>query len=151
MIEDGAGENKEYNQMFESLVEGADSNEAELKGMIAYALYKRGKKEWSEDFHAKTGARPTKEDQQGYVATWTPSRIAGLVAQAEGILQSFASEIITLNKGDIEKEALRGKFWKDVGIGVVSSFAFTLLLIAIAIVLKTTGINIVAIYQSLGT
>lgn len=136
--------------MFERLVESAETDEAKLRGMIAYALYKRSKKEWSEEFNSTNGKRPEKTDQSTYVSTWTPSRLDGLVAQAEGILQTFATEIISSNRHDIEKEALRGKFWKDVGIGVTASFAFTLLLIAIAIILKTSGINIVAIYQELG-
>lgn len=144
------GGQSEYNQMFERLVESAADDEAKLRGMIAYALYKRSKKEWSEEFNAANSKRPEKSDQNIYVATWTPSRLDGLVAQADGILQTFAAEIISSNRHDIEKEALRGKFWKDVGIGVTASFVFTLLLIAIAIILKTTGINIIAIYQSLG-
>jgi hypothetical protein len=60
------------NRMFEELV----SNDEDLIGLVAYALYKQSKRDWLMAFEAEKGRVPTEEELKSYIiGECTPRRI----------------------------------------------------------------------------
>lgn len=58
---DQAANAPDYNPIFEKLVDGNDDQRNELIGIVAYALYKKAKREWAMDLWNRTGRKPTEE------------------------------------------------------------------------------------------
>ena len=96
-----------FNPIFDKLVNVEQPQVAE---MVAYCLYKIGKREWATDFFAKNGRKPNDEELAAYVATWTPSLIENTRQQATGIVNSFAASVLDENAPKIREDALRGTF-----------------------------------------
>jgi hypothetical protein len=86
---------KDYNDVFERLVDGFDEGEQldeKLVGMLAYALYKECKREFVSSFVRKHGRRPDPSD----VSIWTTG---AQVIQLETLKQAARSKLYTFAYG----------------------------------------------------
>ena len=137
-----------YNPIFESLVEGATDGHQALVGMVAYALYKKSKAEWTQSFRARRGRKPTSDELDEYILTWTTTRLDGLVSQANDTLIAFSNYVVTQEEPRITKRALQGSMFRDVRNSLLANLIYTVLLVALALVLATAGIDVVGIFQA---
>lgn len=143
----GAGAAAEdYNRIFESLVDGPD----DLVGMIAYGRYKWAKREWIQQQRSVAGQTPDATALKAYAEHWTDSQLGSLNETAESALSEFTLNILQSETPRIEAEALKQaqSFWTDVWAGVVGAFAYTLLLIAFAIILRIAGIDLLEVIKN---
>lgn len=139
-----------YNNAFERLVNESDLGVDDITGMVAYALYKREKREWALAIRQQHNRGPTADELQHWEATIGENRIAGLRQQAEGTAFEFANSVIADARPEIEKAAIRGKFVGNVGANLTASLVYTVILIIVAIILKIVGLDPLSIYQNLG-
>lgn len=135
---DQAKDGPEYNPIFEQLVDGNADQHNELVGIVAYALYKRAKREWALDMRDRTGRKPTEEQLSDYIRSWTSSRLEGLKTEAAGILAAFADYVVQEQEPRILKDAVKGRFWRSVGTSMAANFFYTILLILAALFLAYT-------------
>ena len=132
--------------MYERLV---DQGGNEVSGYIAYGLYKHAKREWVRNFEADHGGRsPDGAEQASYVATYTPQIMAALETQANSILAQFASGAVDDARPEILKEALRGSAVKAIGLSLVANGIYTLLLIALVLILRYAGVDLLGIFDT---
>lgn len=139
-----------YNPLFEELVPIGEMESDLLPGMVTYCLYKIAKREWATAFFRANGRKPNEDELDGYIRTWTPSRIAGVRKEADFFVASFSGSVIGDSAPRIREEALRGTFWRSVGISVFAALLYTLLLISVLIVLRFAGIDLLSIFQNAG-
>ena len=135
-----------YNPIFERLVSESGGPNA-LPGLIAYGLYKTAKREWVSDLSAREGRKPTDAELDAYMRTWTASQITTIQERAEQFLAEYASAVIQEEEPRILREAVRGSFWRAILPSVVASFLYTLVLIAIALILARSGIDLLGIFR----
>ncbi|MDX8440076.1 hypothetical protein [Mesorhizobium australafricanum] len=64
---------------------------------------------------------------------------------AAQVLSSYADTVIDAARAGIVTEALKGTFWKSVGTNIFSGALYTLILIAVALILSLAGIDLVGI------
>lgn len=139
-----------YNPIFEKLVARKDSEPESLPGMVAYSLYKIAKREWTTAHINRTGGKPTEQELDAYIATWTPSRLDGLQQQGNGVLASFAQEVIDENQAAIREDALKGTFGRSIRHGVAAAATYTAILLILALGLRVLGIDLLGALQSIG-
>lgn len=142
---------KDYNDVFERLV----SDEADILGHIAYALYKVDKKEWIREKKNRGDCNP---DISEYVAWQTDTRLENYRVRADIIINKFA-ESVANNAIQEERNKLEAEyrlkyeclvekckpqnwfygFWQ----GFAASFALTMILgfILLVVILNNGGIN----------
>jgi hypothetical protein len=137
----------DYNPIFEQLV-GDESLSPETQGLVAYGLYKVAKREWVTEFRRQNGRGPNDDELKAYIATWTPSRMENLLMSAEQTLAEFAKDTIAQEEPRILRRALRGTFWRAVGPTMVGALLYTLILIALAIILARSGIDLIGILKT---
>ena len=134
-----------YNPIYESFVSPDLPASEQLTGMVAYGLYKQAKREWTTTHFGRYGRKPTEAELAAYIDTWTPSMIENLRVQADGVVLAFGGSLVEQNAPAIREEALRGTTLKAVGISILSAFLYTLLLIALLIVLRVAGVDLLSI------
>lgn len=139
----------EYNPIFGQLVPQGELEGDLLPGMVTYSLYKIAKREWATDFFKRNGRKPVEAELNEYIRTWTPTRIAGVRKEAEFFVASFSGSVLEDNAPRIREEALKGTFWRSVGISIFSALLYTLLLIALVIVLRFAGIDLLSLFQTI--
>ncbi len=135
-----------YNPIFERFVpaEQADEN---VPGLIAYGLYKIAKREWAQQIQEREGRQPTPDEQAAYIATWTESRLRGLEQQADSTLAAFGEVVVNAATPGIREDAIRGTSGKSIRLSIAANFIYTLLLIAVALILKWSGIDLIGLLE----
>lgn len=133
-----------YNTLFEQFY---DQDEDQVRGLIAYGLYKIAKREWVQR-SSKGGRSSTQAELEAYHETWTPANIASKQAEADAVLRSYSNAIISQERPRIVEEALRGMFWRTVAVNIVSGFLYTLILIGIVVVLRWSVVDLLSIAQA---
>ncbi|MDO5114588.1 MAG: hypothetical protein Q4D58_00685 [Synergistaceae bacterium] len=148
---------KDYNDVFERLV----SDEADIVGHIAYALYKSEKQEWIKN---KKDKGENNIDLSGFVELQTDKRLEYYRLRADMIINKFAGEVAS-NALQEEHDKLEAEyrlryeslakkcepkgwfygFWQ----GFASSFAITLLLGFILLIIILNNGGILAIGEAL--
>ncbi|MBE7197862.1 MAG: hypothetical protein INR70_08675 [Parafilimonas terrae] len=137
---------RDFNPIFDHFVR-LDAPEGEqLQGLIAYALYKRAKREWA----GERSQKPTDEELTAYVATWTKSQRAALSKQAEQLLDNYASAYVEAAEPYIIARALKGTFWNAVWPGITAAAMYTCLLILAAVILHYTGVDLLELFRKVG-
>lgn len=131
-----------YNPIFERLVDAADNERNAVIGMIAYSIYKISKREWVRNYRAENGHRPDEADMRRFAASQTQVNLEGYKAQAEGLLASYARQILAEEKPRIEKDALRGQFWSAVGASILGTGLFSLALLCLVLIAAHYGVPI---------
>lgn len=139
-----AGSRRSFSPIFE-LLAGRPHNGGELIGLIAYALYKREKREWATALSARLKRAPTEAELAEYVATCTPSRLASYRAEAGAVLGAYTSVVIAREETRILRDALRGSFWPSVVRSAFGAALYSLALIALSIVLVRAGVDVIGI------
>ncbi len=135
-----------YNPIFEYFVP-ADRADDNVRGLIAYGLYKIAKREWSQGIPIRQGRQPNAAEREAYIATWTSSRLAGLEQQADATLAAFGSAVVEAAAPGIREDALRGTTSKAIGTSVAANAIYTLVLIAFALILYLAGIDLIGFVQ----
>lgn len=138
----------EYNPLF-SVFTDEKLSSSQISGLIAYALYKQAKVDWTTQFRELNGRAPTAEDRKAYQRTWTQGLVAAMREKADGALAAFGDDAVEQARPGILKDALRGSFWKDVGASMVAAFFYSLVLIALVLILRWNGIDILGLFQKL--
>ncbi|HSP23935.1 MAG TPA: hypothetical protein VLQ65_02045 [Saliniramus sp.] len=136
-----------YNPIYERLVDDP-VDDHEIVGLIAYALYKRAKREWAARIRSRHGRGPSSTELSDYVETWTPSRLSSLRAEAASALAGYANYVIVSEEPRILKDALRGTFWPSILRSMVAAAIYTLALIALAIIAARAGVDLLGILRS---
>lgn len=134
-----------YNRLFETFV---DNQPSKILGYVAYGLYKESKRQWVQQETSTRGVAPTDTQIRGHVGSYTPALQDSLLKSAETALAAFAAEAIEEAKPAIVQEALRGSAASAIRIGLLTNLIYTVLLVALAIVLKYAGVDILGIFQS---
>lgn len=140
-----------YNPLYERFVTDDQSGGDQLTGMVAYGLYKQAKREWTTEHFDRHGQKPTEEQLSAYIATWTPSMVQNLREQANGIVLEYGGFLVEENTPRIREEALRGTFWKSVGISIFAAALYTLGLVALLIILRFAGVDFLSILTSVNS
>jgi len=134
-----------YNPIFEKLVDGDD--DGQVLGIVAYGLYKIAKREWASEIARLQNRPPTQAELDAYIATWTPSQLENVKRNAAQVLSEYADSVISAEEPRILRDALRGSFWRGVWPSFTATLLYTLALIALAIVLARSGIDLIGILQ----
>jgi hypothetical protein len=134
--------------MYERLV---DQSGNKVQGFIAYGLYKTAKREWVRGFEIDKGRPPKPGEIAAYVSTYTQQTTDAFEAQAASALAQFASGVIADARPEIVEETLKGSFWKSVIQSISANAIYTVILIAIALVLAAAGIDIVSVFDAVKT
>lgn len=134
-----------YNAMYERLVDGGSNR---VHGYIAYGLYKSAKREWIRQFEAENTRRPKVAEVKAYVDAYTPQMLEVFESQAGGVLAQFADGAISDATPGIVEEALKGGFWRSVGQSITANALYTLGLIAVVVILKWAGIDLLSIVSA---
>ncbi len=74
--------------------------------------------------------------------------IAGKQTEADQVLATFGRQLIEEERPNILEEALRGQTGKTIGLNIVSAFLYTCMLIALVVVLKRAGVDLLSIAAS---
>ena len=138
---------REYNRVFEMLVTDSD----DLVGLVAYALYKRHKRDWL--LALRTKREPTPEDAEAFLTTVVTSldsyreraRVA-LVEYGSGYVEDARPQIaVDAIEGRIAEAAAKveesGSWLRQVGVGVTSSIITTALLLLLAVAVQAAGVD----------
>lgn len=136
-----------YNLVFTKLVV---ESEDQLLGMIAYGIYKTSKREWICSVEQEKGRAPTTEELSAYSGTWTPQLLQNATDAATSALAEFASGAIDEARPNILKDALKGDAVRTVLLNMLSALLYTIALIAVVLVLKAGGVDLLAISHAIG-
>lgn len=129
----------------------------DIQNMVAYALYKRHKREWARGIREKTGSDPTPEQDAefaGVVAT--ESSLQRFRDSAGNMLVAFANQVVDEERDNIEEEAVpkrvetalqtlerSGSFKNQVISGILSSFVTIAVLVLLTLSIGLFGIDVV--------
>lgn len=139
------GEDRDYNDLFESLVRleahGTVPGVEHIEGFIAYGIYKHEKRQWLIDFRSRNRREPTDTEYREHARTYGAARREMLQTSARTILRSYQQAAVEENRLWMReaivlyaKEA-RDPWRRGFTQSLVASFAFTLLLAAAAFIL----------------
>jgi hypothetical protein len=139
-----------YNPIYEKLVSEED-DDPDLVGLVAYALYKRAKRNWARDFRERRQRKPNDTDLDAYVDTWTADRLEGVKREAASALAEYANTVMASAEPDILRRALRGAFWRAVWPSMAASVLYTVILIIFAVILARAGVDLIGIVRTTAT
>jgi hypothetical protein len=134
-----------YNAMYERLGEGGSNR---VHGYIAYGLYKNAKREWIRQFETEHDRRPKPVEVKAYVDGYTPQMLEVFHSQAGSVLAEFADGAVSDAKPAIVEAALKGNFWRSVGQSIAANIFYTLGLIAVVLVLRWAGVDLLSIVSA---
>ena len=134
-----------HNPIFTKLVVDGDDK---LLGMVAYGIYKTSKREWIQSFTDEHDRQPTPAELTAYAGTWTPQLIQNATDAATSALAEFASGAIDEARPAILKDALKGDAVRSVLLNMLSALLYTLALIAVVLVLRKSGVDLLSIAGS---
>lgn len=134
-----------YNPVFERLV--PIGNDLEIRGLVAYGLYKVAKREWAAQIWETHRRAPTEDELRAYILTWTLSRLDGLRQQAEGALASFSTDVIQAEIPGIREEALRGTTGSAIRNAIYGNAAYTVVLITFVLILSWAGVDLLGLLE----
>jgi hypothetical protein len=123
--------------------------------MVAYALYKRQKREWARTIHETTGNEPTLEqDEQFALSVSTPSALERFRQGANDMLVAFANQVVEDERPNIETEAVHKRvetavisikrangFWRQILFNLLASAVTISVLVTLIIAAKIFGID----------
>ena len=155
----------DYNRIYETLV--PDDRSDDLAGLIAYALYKRSKKEFVADLWQRERRKPDDSDLRQYVRYWTESRLKALQSEAQAALNAYGSAFIDSSTPEIREAAIKDEVrgiraevaaevrksgewpaWRwSVVAGIAAAACYTGLLILAASIIKLAGIDLLSLLK----
>jgi hypothetical protein len=129
-----------YNAVFERLVDAAQNDADKLIGIVAYGLYKIGKRQWIVQFRREFGRRPTDTEVRAHGKTQVETVLDGYRTQAASIVAAYTGTVLDSERPKIVAEARKGSFKQSFWPSYVASAAFAATLAILAFVLYWTGI-----------
>jgi hypothetical protein len=136
----------DYNPIFEKIFARAQDGDLVI-AYIAYGIYKERKREFLIERKGATGAPVPQSEIDIFHATWNDGQIDLAWRRAEETLATFAVSYADEEKKEAVrsalKEAIRGKFWKDVWVSAIANLFFAIGTIALYLLLKFMGFDLV--------
>ena len=134
-----------YNFIYEKLVTSDD----DLTGLIAYGIYKKHKIEFIARIKDEEKRNPTDEECQSFfVASSTESQLKKYRNQAETILAETVANVASEEIARYEQDMLKNyraeiknclpSNWLTVGLSILSSFAFSVIVAVFYVVALTS-------------
>lgn len=131
--------------MFERLVGPIGDQTVNLEGMIAYAFYKRAKREAVVGHLSDHGARPTEDELAHLIRGFSTETQRHLfLAQAQRYLTAYATAAIESQRPGIEQASRetallqevrkQQRWWPQVLNGIVASALFALILYLLGLI-----------------
>lgn len=137
----------DYNPIFERILARAQQEDDLITAYIAYGIYKERKRDFLIEQKEKSGASVPQTTLEIYHDGWNDGQIDLAWNKAAGILATFAVSYADEEKKEAVrsalKEAVRGKFWKDVWVSAVANLFFAVGTIALYLLLKFMGFDLV--------
>ena len=149
---------KDYNEVFENYVVELDQADVDLVGLLAYALYKRQKREWIIGYRAR---HDNERPDHKALATITENYLTSdmrrtLRDRAEDLLSNYAQVYVDASEQQIREIALSGEtlrqaqaieaaitrkssFWSQVWTGIVASFISAGIIALVLLAAKVSG------------
>jgi len=137
-----------FDPIFPRLVNREDTGH-KLVGFVAFGLYHDAKREWVSDFQAREKRYPSNQELLAYERTWTASRLDALENAATQLIAAYTDSVVVQAEKQILRGALRGSYWRAVGRWVGGALLYTFLLLAFAIGLAKSGIDLGGLYQKI--
>lgn len=148
----------EYSKVFERLVQ----NERDMVGLVAYSLYKQHKRDWIILQTRRNGRGPNAQAEKTFeMANLVEAQIERFRDSAEELLQEFATLTVNSAEPALREKAIRetigdalrrfeaaSQWYRQIPTGFVSALVYTVFLIALALVLRYAGIDLISILQS---
>jgi hypothetical protein len=143
----------DYNPIFEKIFNRVKEPGDEIIGYIAYGLYKERKRDFLIARQAQLAGPVPKEELDTFHRIYDEGQIDLVWNTAKNSLGTFA-----VNYADAEKkaavnaalaDALRGRFWKTVGVTAVANFIFAVGIIGLYFLLRFMGFDLVDKFQKL--
>ena len=131
-----------HSTVYERLVDDAPDNHSQIVGLIAYGLYKAAKREWVLNYVKVNGRSPTSSQVQSYTSAQTQTVLDSFRSQGADILGDYAESVVFEARPEIEKEALRGNFWRAFYPSIAASFVFALIVALLVFVAAYSGITL---------
>lgn len=147
----------DYNRVLEHYVD-EDGGEHDLVGLIAYALYKRQKRDWIvKHRHANDGARPSAQEVTAVTTHFLTDDVRSTLRErASDLLSSYAETYVEVQEPGIREaavnnetlrqareieQAIRSKssLWQQVGVGLISTALWTVFVAALVITAYAVG------------
>lgn len=104
----------------------------DMLGMVAYALYKRQKFEFIENFRQKHGEEPAAADFSAFNDLISSElQLKSYLNEAWALTEYFSDSLLEKHKAELEMNAYKtlkakSSFWFGVWQGVVASFVFVI-------------------------
>lgn len=159
-------DNPFINRIYEDLTDGHQTDEDLLVGVIAYGIYKEGKREWALEHWEREKRKPNEQELEAYIRTWTSSRLDGVREQAAQALASYANDVIDGVKPAIRENAVQGRISADlaefkaaigltprrviesIALSIMGAAIWTLILFLIVVTLKFAGVDILQVAET---
>lgn len=156
------GSSKDYNAVLEHYVDDS-SDELDLVGMVAYALYKRQKRDWIIKYRTEnSGKKPDLNEIQAVTSSYVTDDLRDTLRnRASDILSSYADTYVEAMEPAIRTEALnhemlrqardieqsiknQSNFWPQIWAGIVATAIWTLLVTGLIVAATTFGSDIIS-------
>ncbi len=134
------------------------SEEDDLEGLLAYALFAVERSEWEEKFRDDNQDNPVDIDYQQYYNSFTPTRLNSLRGNARDALSVFAWNFLEDNIERIKEEAVdksvvaevrrQNNFWRSAFSSATGSFFFTILFFVL-LLLGATDLSVAGLVDRL--
>jgi hypothetical protein len=148
-----------YNRVFESFV----LDENDQVGLVAYALYKRDKREFLITWRTKYGVPPTPDQVAAFVASvLTEGQRQRYRAGGQANLDAYAGKALEKERPLIAQAAITerieaavrqieraSRWYRQVPAGIASALVYTVVLIAVLLVLRYAEVDLVSILEQI--
>ena len=144
----------EYNPIFEKIFERVQQDGDKIIAYIAYGLYKERKRDFLISRTAQLAGPVPPEEIATFHRIYEDDGQIDLVWNAAK--ESLA--VFAVNYADVEKaaavkaelkEAVKGRFWRAVGITAVANFMFAIGAILLYLLLRFVGFDLLDMYRKL--
>lgn len=140
-----------YNRVFEFYVNFTEDGEEDLVGLIAYALYKRMKRDWIIQFQQTRHRRPNDAETAAVTDTYLTTEMRQTLRQrAADMLTGYADTFVRAEEPHISRRAIssealrqardieraiasRDALGQQVKAGLIATIIWTVVVLAIAI------------------
>jgi hypothetical protein len=146
-----ASADADYNRVFEFYVDQSESDETDLDGLIAYALYKRLKRDWIIQFQKTNRRKPSDGETAAVTQTYMTDEMRNTLRQrAADILTGYADTYVQAAEPHIRERAIsdetlrqaraiersvvgRDALWRQVTAGLIATVIWTGVVVVLAI------------------
>ncbi|MGN6550296.1 MAG: hypothetical protein ACTHJ3_10425 [Pararhizobium sp.] len=160
-------DSKDYNTVLEYYVDDPDAG-LDLVGLIAYALYKRHKRDWITKHRlSHSGTKPSNEQVEAVVDSYLTSEMRSTLRErASDILSSYAETYVEAVEPEIKAQAVNNEtlrqareiersivensgLWRQVGTGLISTAIWSLVVTVLVLAALFFGSDILNLWNQL--